>query len=333
MIVLGIETSCDETACAIVQDGRKLLCTVVASQMEEHASYGGVVPELASRRHVELLIPVIRQALSEANLTLQDITAIGVTNRPGLLGALLVGVTSAKALGQALGIPVIPVHHIEAHLYANFITHPEMEFPATALVVSGGHTDLFDVESHGVYRLLGRTRDDAAGEAFDKCARLMGLPYPGGPSIQEAAKSGDPKAIAFPRALMPGTHAFSFSGLKTAVKYALAKPDCPPVPDVAASFQAAVVDVLVRKTIAAAKECGRSTVVLAGGVAANAALKVAMEDACSRRGMRCYIPPPSLCTDNAAMIATTASYHFMHRPVPTLDFAVIPSEPLSSHGI
>jgi N6-L-threonylcarbamoyladenine synthase len=242
-------------------------------------------------------------------------------------------VTSAKALGQALGIPVIPVHHIEAHLYANFITHPEMEFPATALVVSGGHTDLFDVESHGVYRLLGRTRDDAAGEAFDKCARLMGLPYPGGPSIQEAAKSGDPKAIAFPRALMPGTHAFSFSGLKTAVKYALAKPDCPPVPDVAASFQAAVVDVLVRKTIAAAKECGRSTVVLAGGVAANAALKGAMEDACSRRGMRCYIPPPSLCTDNAAMIATTASYHFMHRPVPSLNFAVIPSEPLSSHGI
>jgi N6-L-threonylcarbamoyladenine synthase len=198
MIVLGIETSCDETACAIVQDGRKLLCTVVASQMEEHASYGGVVPELASRRHVELLIPVIRQALSEANLTLQDITAIGVTNRPGLLGALLVGVTSAKALGQALGIPVIPVHHIEAHLYANFITHPEMEFPATALVVSGGHTDLFDVESHGVYRLLGRTRDDAAGEAFDKCARLMGLPYPGGPSIQEAAKSGDPKALRQP---------------------------------------------------------------------------------------------------------------------------------------
>ena len=332
MIVLGIETSCDETACAIVQDGRKLLCTVVASQMEEHANYGGVVPELASRRHVELLIPVIRQALAEANLTLQDITAIGVTNRPGLLGALLVGVTAAKALGQALGIPVIPVHHIEAHLYANFIKHPDMEFPATALVVSGGHTDLFDIESHGVYRLLGRTRDDAAGEAFDKCARLMGLPYPGGPSIQEAAKMGDPKAIAFPRALMPGTHAFSFSGLKTAVKYALAKEDCPPIPDVAASFQAAVVDVLVRKTIAAAKECGRSTVVLAGGVAANTALKQAMEVACSRRGMRCYIPPPSLCTDNAAMIATTASFHFVHRPIPGLDFAVIPSEPLSSHA-
>jgi N6-L-threonylcarbamoyladenine synthase len=333
MIILGIETSCDETACAIVQDGRKLLCTIVASQMDEHASYGGVVPELASRRHVELLIPVIRQALAEANLTLQDITAIGVTNRPGLLGALLVGVTSAKALGQALGIPVIPVHHIEAHLYANFIAHPEMEFPATALVVSGGHTDLFDVESHGVYRLLGRTRDDAAGEAFDKCARLMGLPYPGGPSIQEAAKSGDPKAIAFPRALMHGTHAFSFSGLKTAVKYALVKPDCPPVPDVAASFQAAVVDVLVRKTIAAAKECGRTTVVLAGGVAANTSLKEAMEAACNRWGMCCYIPPPSLCTDNAAMIATTASYHFMHRPIPSLDFAVIPSEPLSSHVV
>lgn len=331
ILILGIETSCDETACAIVKNGRVLLSTVVASQMDEHAVFGGVVPELASRRHVEYLIPVIKQALREANLTKSDITAIGVTNRPGLLGALLVGVATAKAIGQALGIPVIPVHHIEAHLYANFLTHPEMEFPATALVVSGGHTDLFDIESHGVYTLLGRTRDDAAGEAFDKCARLMGLPYPGGPSIQQAALAGNPKSIHFPRAYMAGTHEFSFSGLKTAVKYAMLKPDCPSVNDLAAAFQASVVDVLVRKTIHAASECNRDTVVLAGGVAANTALKGAMEEACQASGLRCYIPEPSLCTDNAAMIATAASYHFLHRSIPSIDFPVLPSEPLTSH--
>jgi len=213
VIVLGIETSCDETAAAVVVDGRHVRSSVVASQMDEHARYGGVVPELASRRHVENILPVLNAALSQAGETLDSIDAIAVTNRPGLLGALMVGVCAAKAIGMVRGIPVLPVHHIEAHLYANFLIHPEIDFPAVALVVSGGHTDLFHLRGHGDYVLLGRTRDDAAGEAFDKCARLMGLGYPGGPAVEIAARNGNPKALRLPRAWLPGTDEFSFSGL------------------------------------------------------------------------------------------------------------------------
>ncbi|MFM7320262.1 MAG: tRNA (adenosine(37)-N6)-threonylcarbamoyltransferase complex transferase subunit TsaD [Armatimonadota bacterium] len=329
MDILGIETSCDETAAAVVADGRVVKSSVVATQMAEHARYGGVVPELASRRHVENLLPVMERALADAQTTLDRIDAIAVTNRPGLLGALLVGVSAAKAIGMARGIPVIPIHHIEAHLYANFLVDGDVDFPAVALVVSGGHTDLFHIVDHGAYRLLGRTRDDAAGEAFDKCARLMGLPYPGGPSVEVAARDGDPKAVPLPRAWMPGTWEFSFSGLKTAVRLALERDPAPSVADVAAGFQAAVVDVLVRKTIAAAKETGSPRILLAGGVAANTALRAAMERAAEREGLACHAPPLALCTDNGAMIAATGYWKLRAGVAPSLDFGAIASEPLA----
>ncbi|WP_395138746.1 tRNA (adenosine(37)-N6)-threonylcarbamoyltransferase complex transferase subunit TsaD [Armatimonas sp.] len=329
MIVFGIETSCDETSAAVVVDGRTLLSNVVASQMEEHARYGGVVPELASRRHVEQLIPVFRQALAEANCTWTDIDAIAVTNRPGLLGALLVGTSAAKALGMALKKPVVPVHHIEAHLYANWLTHETVDYPSVALVVSGGHTDLFHLRGHGDYVLLGRTRDDAAGEAFDKCARLMGLGYPGGPAVQKAAEGGNPKAMTFPRALLPGTHEFSFSGLKTSVRYALQGENLPPIADIAASFQEAVVDVLSKKTIAAANELGVERVLLAGGVSANTRLRQIMQERCDKAGLALFYPPVALCTDNAAMIACAGYWYLQNGRAATLDFETRASEPLA----
>jgi N6-L-threonylcarbamoyladenine synthase len=327
--VLGIETSCDETAIAVVEDGRRVLSNVVASQMLEHARYGGVVPEVASRRHVEQINIVLQKALDEAGLTLADIEAIAVTNRPGLLGALLVGVSAAKALAMALGVPLVGVHHIEAHLYANFLTHPDAAFPAVALVVSGGHTDLFHLRAQGDYALLGRTRDDAAGEAFDKCARLMGLSYPGGPAIQEAAKAGNPRAIALPRARLEGTHEFSFSGLKTAVRRTLEKGDAPAVADMAASFQEAVVAVLVEKTVAAAREVGVQRVFMAGGVAANARLREAMGVACEKAGLALFYPPPALCTDNGAMIAATGYFHLRAGAASDLSLPTLASEPLA----
>jgi N6-L-threonylcarbamoyladenine synthase len=330
MNVLGIETSCDETAAAIVADGRRVLSNVVASQMEEHARYGGVVPEVASRRHVELMNGVLRRALADAGLTLGDIDAVAVTNRPGLLGALLVGVTAAKALAQALEIPIVGVHHIEAHLYANFLTHPDADFPAVALVVSGGHTDLFHLRGHGDYVLLGRTRDDAAGEAFDKCARLMGLGYPGGPAIQAAAENGDPKVVPLPRAWLEGTYEFSFSGLKTAVRRLVASENPPPIADIAASFQEAVVDVLVRKTLAAARELGVPRIFLAGGVAANARLRERMQAVCDDAGIALFYPPPVLCTDNAAMIAATGYFHLQAGHVDDLTLPTLASEPLAA---
>jgi N6-L-threonylcarbamoyladenine synthase len=332
MNVLGIETSCDETAAAVVADGRRVLSNVVASQMEEHARYGGVVPEVASRRHVELMNGVLRRALADAGLTLADIDAVAVTNRPGLLGALLVGVTAAKALAQALEIPLVGVHHIEAHLYANFLTHPDADFPAVALVVSGGHTDLFHLRGHGDYVLLGRTRDDAAGEAFDKCARLMGLGYPGGPAIQVAAESGEPQAVPLPRAWLEGTYEFSFSGLKTAVRRALTPATGAggvDVADLAASFQEAVVDVLVRKTLAAAKELGVPRVFMAGGVAANSRLRERMQEACDEAGITLFYPPPVLCTDNGAMIAATGYFHLKAGRVDDLTLPTLASEPLA----
>jgi len=329
MNVLGIETSCDETSVAVVADGRRVLSNVVASQMLEHARYGGVVPEVASRRHVEQINIVLQKALDDAGVTLGDIHAVAVTNRPGLVGALLVGVSAAKALAMVLRVPIVGVHHIEAHLYANFLSGEEATFPAVALVVSGGHTDLFHLRGHGDYALLGRTRDDAAGEAFDKSARLMGLSYPGGPAIEAAARNGDPKAVAFPRAWLPGTHEFSFSGLKTSVRRATQAENAPGVADLAASFQEAVVDVLVGKTVAAAKTAGVPRVFLAGGVAANGRLRVKMQAACDKVGLRLFYPPPVLCTDNGAMIAATGFYHLQAGRADDLTLDTHGSEPLA----
>ncbi len=332
MIVLGVETSCDETAVAIVENGRRILSNIVYSQMEEHARHGGVVPEVASRRHVEQVTKVLEQAVQGAGITLGDLDAIAVTNRPGLLGALLVGVSAAKGLALALDISLIGVHHIEAHLYANFLTHADTQFPAVALVVSGGHTDLFHLKGAGDYTLLGRTRDDAAGEAFDKSARLMGLGYPGGPAIQEAAKAGNGQAVALPRSFLPG-YEFSFSGLKTSVKRHLEglHGPVPSAPDLAASFQEAVVDVLVSKTVKAARELGVPRVFLAGGVAANARLREAMQTACDKNGIRLFFPPPNLCTDNGAMIAAAGFFALDGgKPADPLSLAALPSEPLAA---
>jgi N6-L-threonylcarbamoyladenine synthase len=339
--VLGIETSCDETSAAVVADGTQVLSHVVASQMMEHARYGGVVPEVASRRHVESINIVLRQTLKEANLTFSDLGAIAVTNRPGLLGALLVGVTAAKTLAQTLSLPLIGVHHIEAHLYANFLNVAKEDhtpdFPAVALVVSGGHTDLFHLRDHGDYVLLGRTRDDAAGEAFDKCARLMGLEYPGGPAIQRAAATGNPKAVPFPRATLEGTYEFSFSGLKTAVRRYLTPPSGEdhshvllPIPDIAASFQEAVVDVLVTKTLLAARETGVPRVFMAGGVAANQRLRERMQEACDRAGLSLFYPPITFCTDNGAMIAATGYYHLRAGHVDNLALPALAAESLTT---
>ena len=330
MNVLGIETSCDETAAAVVADGRRVLSNIVASQMAEHARYGGVVPEVASRRHVEQINIVLKRALADAGVMPSEIDAIAVTNRPGLLGALLVGVSAAKALAMAWDLPIIGVHHIEAHLYANFLTHEDADFPAIALVVSGGHTDLFHLRAPGDYVLLGRTRDDAAGEAFDKCARLMGLEYPGGPAIQRAAEQGDSRAVALPRALLPGTWEFSFSGLKTAVRRALEVEPRPNIPDLAASFQEAVVDVLTAKTVTAAKSIGVPRVFLAGGVAANARLRARMENACAAAGLQLFYPPLVLCTDNGAMIAATGYFHLQAGRVDSLALDTHASEPLAA---
>ncbi len=316
---------------AVVADGRRILSSIVASQMAEHARYGGVVPEIASRRHVEQINLVLQTALRDAGVGFRDMDAVAVTNRPGLLGALLVGVSAAKALAMALSLPLVGVHHIEAHLYANFITHADAAFPAVALVVSGGHTDLFHLKNHGDYVLLGRTRDDAAGEAFDKCARLMGLDYPGGPAIEAAAKSGNPSAVPLPRAWLDGTPDFSFSGLKTAVRRVVQSADPPPVADIAASFQEAVVDVLVTKTVAAARQAGAPPrVLLAGGVAANARLREKMQAACDEAGLPLLYPPPALCTDNAAMIAATGYFHLQAgRGSDDLSLDIIASEPLA----
>jgi N6-L-threonylcarbamoyladenine synthase len=329
--VLGIETSCDETSVAVVADGRRMLSNIVLSQMEEHARFGGVVPEVASRRHVEAINRVLQRALDEASIGFDGIDAVAVTNRPGLLGALLVGVTAAKGLTMALGVPLVGVHHIEAHLYANFLTDSGADFPAAALVVSGGHTDLFHLRGPGDYALLGRTRDDAAGEAFDKCARLMGLGYPGGPAIQEAAKSGNPRAVSLPRSWMEShSFEFSFSGLKTAVRRALELNPGLPVADLAASFQEAVVDVLVGKTVAAAQAVGAPRVFMAGGVAANARLRERMQAACDEAGLPLFFPPPALCTDNGAMIAATGYFRLQASGPDALSLSTFPSEPLAT---
>ena len=315
--VLGIETSCDETAAAVVVGGRDVLSSVVSSQVDLHARFGGVVPELASRAHVELLTPVVAEALVTAGVEGPDLAAVAATTGPGLIGALLVGVSHAKAMALVYGVPFVGVNHLEGHLYAAFLEEPDLELPAVVLLVSGGHTMLILMEDHGRYRLLGQTIDDAAGEAFDKVARFLGLGYPGGPAIDRLAMEGDPSAIDFPRGLLEEAYDFSFSGLKTSViTYVRKNPDVQ-VADVAASFQEAVVDVLVRKARRAARDTGAKAICLAGGVAANSSLRERTLDACIEDGLRAYLPSRAMCTDNAAMIAA-AGWWRLNSDGPTL---------------
>ncbi|MGQ9789917.1 MAG: tRNA (adenosine(37)-N6)-threonylcarbamoyltransferase complex transferase subunit TsaD [Armatimonadota bacterium] len=331
MNVLGIETSCDETSVAVVRDGVEILSNLIASQVDIHALTGGVVPEVAARKHVERLSVLIQEALHQAGIGYGEIDLIAVTNRPGLVGALMVGVSAGKALAYALGKPIVAVHHLEGHIASNFLTAPDLRFPFVCLIVSGGHTDLHIVEGHGRRRRLGSTRDDAAGEAFDKAARLLGLGYPGGPVIDRTAKRGAPKAIAFPRAwLEEGSYDFSFSGLKTALlRYVQQAGDALNVADAAASFQEAVVEVLVNRAVRAAEEYGIPRIAVCGGVAANSRLKEAMSEEAGKRGYHLVVPPPVLCTDNAAMIASAGYFHYITFGASGIDFDTIASEALA----
>ena len=313
--VLAIESSCDETAAAVVVNGREVLSNVISSQIDIHKLYGGVVPEIASRKHIEKINQVIQEALEESDKTMEDIDAVCVTYGPGLVGALLVGVGAAKALAYATHKPLVGVHHIEGHISANFIENKDLGPPFLCLVASGGHSHLVIVKEYGEYEILGRTRDDAAGEAFDKVARAIGLGYPGGPKIDKLAKEGDPDAIEFPKASIDGApYDFSFSGVKSAVLNYINGCKMKQVPyneaDIAASFQKAVVGVLVDHTMKAAKDYGIKKVAIAGGVACNSALRQAMEDACQKRGYKFYRPSPILCTDNAAMIGAAGYYEY-----------------------
>ena len=328
--ILAIESSCDETAAAVVKNGREVLSNVISSQIELHKLYGGVVPEIASRKHIEKINPVIREALSDAGMTLEDMDAIGVTYGPGLVGALLVGVAAAKAISYAKNIPLVGVHHIEGHISANYIENKELEPPFLGMVVSGGHTHLVLVKDYGKYEILGRTRDDAAGEAFDKVARAIGLGYPGGPKIDKLAKEGDPKAIAFPRAhIADAPLDFSFSGLKSSVLNYINSCEMKHVEinraDVAASFQAAVVDAIVDHTIEAAKMYQIRKVALAGGVASNSALRQAMKERCEKEKLAFFYPSPVLCTDNAAMIGCAAYYEYLAGTRHGLDLNAVPN--------
>ena len=310
-VVLGIETSCDETAAAVLADGRRVLSSVVASQDDVHAPYGGVVPELASRRHIEMIVPVVEKALTDAGVALGDLDGIAVTYGPGLVGSLLVGCSMAKALAWVHRLPLVGVNHLEGHVYASFLTEEAPEYPFLALVVSGGHTALYHASAPLTYHLVGQTRDDAAGEAFDKVAKLLGLGFPGGPIIQRTAERGDPRAIEFPLAQMTdGASDFSFSGIKTSVSLYVRRHGPlgeAHVADVAASFQAAVVKMLVRQTVRAALRIGVKRVVLTGGVAANGPLRTALHAEAEQHGIRLHIPPPGLCTDNAAMITAAGT--------------------------
>ena len=313
--ILAIESSCDETAAAVVRNGREVLSNVISSQIALHTLYGGVVPEIASRKHIEKINQVITAALAEADMTLDDMDAIGVTYGPGLVGALLVGVAEAKAIAFAKDLPLVGVHHIKGHISANFIEHPDLEPPFLCLIVSGGHTHLVVVKDYGDFEILGRTRDDAAGEAFDKVARAIGLGYPGGPKVDKLAKEGNPHAISFPHAKIEGNpYDFSFSGLKSAVlnywNHAQMMGEQVNRADLAASFQQTVVDSLVSRAILAAKEYGYDRIAIAGGVASNSALRAGMKEACEKEGIRFYYPSPILCTDNAAMIGCAAYYEY-----------------------
>jgi N6-L-threonylcarbamoyladenine synthase len=323
--VLGIETSCDETAAAVVVDGRDVLSNVVSSQVDLHARYGGVVPEIAGRAHESLLTPVIAQAMVEAGVTSHDIDVVAATRGPGLIGSLLIGVSAAKALSLGWKVPFIGINHHEAHLYAALLEEPELEFPLLVMLVSGGHTMLIEFQAHGRYRLLGATVDDAAGEAFDKVARYLGLGYPGGPAIDELSQQGDPQAIKFTPPMRNDGLDFSFSGLKTAVvNYVRQHPDVETA-DVAASFQAAVVDVLTHKAQRAAREIGATGICLAGGVAANSELREKVLDICVEDGIQGFLPSRAMCTDNAAMVAATAWWKMDSEGPSPLDLGADPS--------
>jgi N6-L-threonylcarbamoyladenine synthase len=329
-LVLGIETSCDETAAALVMGGIDVVSTVVSSQIELHADFGGVVPEIASRAHLEVLNPVVARAIVEAGVDESRIDAVACTIGPGLIGALLVGVAAAKSFALAWDVPFVGVNHLEAHLYSAFLEDPTLEFPLVVLLVSGGHTMLIEMRGHGDYVLLGQTIDDAAGEAFDKVARFLYLGYPGGPAIDAAALQGDPTAIRFPRAMLDDGLDFSFSGLKTAVvNYVRRHPDVSSA-DVAASFQAAVVDVLVTKARRAATAIGAKGLVLGGGVAANSLLREELLGACAADGIRGFLPGRALCTDNAAMIAAAGWYRLRTDGPSPLDTGAYPNLRLST---
>lgn len=324
LAVLGIETSCDETAAAVVVGGREIRSSVVSSQVDVHARYGGVVPEIASRAHVELLTPVIAEALVEGGVADDDIGAVAATYGPGLIGALLVGVATAKAMALVWDVPFVAVNHLEAHLHAALLDDPDVELPVVVLLVSGGHTLLVEMDAPGSYRVLGGTVDDAAGEAFDKVARYLGLGYPGGPVIDRIAVDGDPEAVAFPRAMLDEGLDLSFSGLKTAViNHCRRHPDAPTV-DVAASFQAAVVDVLVAKALRAAERTGAKGICLGGGVAANSRLRARMTEAGAAAGLRVSLPSREMCTDNAAMVAAAAWYRLGADGPSPLDTGAVP---------
>ncbi len=335
MRILALETSCDETAAAVVEDGRRLLSNAVASQADLHAQYGGVFPEMASRQHVLAVYPIVQQALREAHLSLEELDAVAVTRGPGLPGSLVVGLNAAKGLALGSGLPLVGVNHLEGHIYAAWLYRQEPppeepRFPILALIVSGGHTELVLIRQHLQYERLGGTLDDAAGEAFDKAARMMGLPYPGGPAIQQAGAQGDPQAFAFPRAWLGETWNFSFSGLKTAVlrqvKALEARRESLPVADLAASFEAAVVEVLVVKALRAAERFGAASILVAGGVSANRRLR---EEIALRSPLPVHIPPLEFCTDNAAMIAAAGARRFAAGQRDGLGLDVLPSWPLS----
>lgn len=328
--ILAIESSCDETAASVVKNGREVLSNVISSQIALHTLYGGVVPEIASRKHIEKINQVVQAALDEAHMTLDGITAVAVTYGPGLVGALLVGVAAAKSIAYAAKKPLVPVHHIEGHVSANFIEHPELEPPFVCEIVSGGHTHLVIVKDYGEFEIIGRTMDDAAGEAFDKVARAVGLGYPGGPKVDKAAKEGNPHAMEFPRAKVGGSpYDFSFSGMKSAVlnyiNQAEMKGETICVPDLCASFQNAVVDVLVSRAIAAAKEFGYKKLAIAGGVASNSALRAGMKAACEKEGIEFYYPSPIFCTDNAAMIGAAGYYEYINGVRAGWDLNAVPN--------
>ena len=330
VLILAIESSCDETAAAVVKNGRTVLSNVISSQIALHTLYGGVVPEIASRKHIEKINQVIEEALEEANVTLQDIDAIAVTYGPGLVGALLVGVSAAKAISFSTGIPLVGVHHIEGHISANYIENKELEPPYICLVVSGGHSHLVVVKDYGEYEIIGRTRDDAAGEAFDKVARAIGLGYPGGPKIDKLSKEGNPEAIHFPRAkVVDSEYDFSFSGLKSAVLNYLngcqMKGEQICEADVAASFQKAVIDVLVEHSLHAVKKHGYKKFAIAGGVASNSSLRGAFEQECAKRKIEFYHPSPIYCTDNAAMIGVAGYYEYLKGARDGLDLNAVPN--------
>ena len=333
MLVLGIETSCDETSAALVADGKTILSNVIATQLDLLRKYGGVVPEVAARRHTELIGYVIKEALDKAEKTLDDVEGVAVTARQGLIGCLLVGVAAAKSISYSRKLPLIGLHHIEGHIYANRLSNPDMTFPHVCLTVSGGHTMLLYVADGNQYELLGTTLDDAAGEAFDKIAKFLGLDFPGGPVIDKLSKEGDMTAYRFPRPMLRNkTFDFSFSGLKTSVinmfKDRVAANRELPLADIAASFQEAVVDVLVAKTMRAAEERGVSTVSVTGGVSANSRLRTVFQDACHTGGINVYFPELSLCTDNAAMIAAAGNARLMRGEVSDLRLNVVPNSPL-----